>query len=100
MVDGDQWQMGEVDVDGWESGPLSQCEKTARACGSRHACDTKGERGCVVKMKVCIEGGVSCCSIPGQQMSGPSRVKKGSTAGICRSREAEVSVVHRGEKEE
>jgi hypothetical protein len=51
-------------------------------------------------VKVCIEGGVSCCSIPGQQMSGPSRVKKGSTAGICRSREAEVSVVHRGEKEE
>jgi hypothetical protein len=53
MVDGDQWQMGEVDVDGWERGPLSQCEKTARACGSRHACDTKGGRGCVMKVKVC-----------------------------------------------
>jgi hypothetical protein len=52
MVDGIQWQMGEVDVDGWESGPLSQNEKAARACGSRHACDTKGERGCVVKVKV------------------------------------------------
>lgn len=44
MVDGSQWQMGEVDADGWESGgPLSQSEKAARACGSRHACDAKGE---------------------------------------------------------
>jgi hypothetical protein len=52
MVDGDQWQMGEVDVDGWESGPLSQSEKAARACGSRHACDTTGECEGVVKVAV------------------------------------------------
>ena len=52
MVDGDQWQMGEVDVDGWESGPLSQSKKAARACGSRHACDTTGECEGVVKEAV------------------------------------------------
>jgi hypothetical protein len=59
-------------------------ERRARVCG-----EGEGEGG----------EGVSCCSIPGQQMSGPSRVKKGSTAGICRSREAEVSVAHREELE-
>ena len=50
MADGVQWQVGEVGVDGWESGPLSQSEKAARACGSRHAYDTKGES------RVCSEG--------------------------------------------
>ena len=44
--------MGEVDVDGWESGPLSQSKKAARACGSRHACDTTGECEGVVKEAV------------------------------------------------
>jgi hypothetical protein len=26
MVDGSQWRMGEVDVDGWGSGPLSESD--------------------------------------------------------------------------
>jgi hypothetical protein len=72
--------MGEVDADGWESGPLSQSEKAARACGSRHACDTTGECEGVVKVAVGRERrrGVSCCSIPGQQMSGPVEARRES----------------------
>lgn len=70
--------MGEVDADGWESGgPLSQSKKAARACGSRHACDAKGELRCVVK-EVERRRGVSCSSsIPGQQMSGPVEGEEG-----------------------
>jgi len=32
----DQWRTGEVNVDGWEGGPLSQGQNAAKLCSSRH----------------------------------------------------------------
>lgn len=91
----DQWRMGEVCVDGWGGGPLSLGQNAARLCSARHAAAAQAS-----KQRVNIAVGwewtgtgresecLAVAYLGGRRLS-PSRVKKGSTAGVCRSREAE-----------
>lgn len=91
----DQWQMGEECVDGWGGGPLSQAQNAARLCNLRHdaAAEEEGSERRRQRRKANrgSSGERECLAatyLGGRRLS-PSRVKKGSTAGVCRSREAE-----------
>ena len=90
----DQWRTGEVGVDGWGGGPLSQGQNAAKLCSSRHDAATRwavGEYSRVERegIETAVERECLAVTYLGGRRLSPSRVKKGSTAGVCRSREAE-----------
>ena len=90
----DQWRTGEVDVDGWEGGPLSQGQNAAKLCSSRHDAAARWAVGKYSRVEregieTAVERECLAVTYLGGRRLSPSRVKKGSTAGVCRSREAE-----------